>query len=272
MHIPWDKVDDYAALAAHAKNRGGDRDGQLEPVPGRRLQARHRLTHPDPKVRAKAIAHQLSAWTSWTPPGRGTSRSGSPTARTTRARTTPRPAGPARRIAGRDLRGAGRGSATAAGVQDLRAVLLHDGRAGLGHLVLHCLALGERAKVILDTGHHAPATNIEFIVMQLLRPGRLGGVRLQLPVQRRRRPDGRGRRTRSSCSGSCVRSSRRGRWTRRPGWRSCSTSATTSSRRSRAQIRSVMNVQEATAKALLVDRDALAAAQQAGTCSARTGC
>ena len=31
-----------------------------------------------------------------------------------------------------------------------------------------------------------------------------------------------------------------------------------------AQIRSVMNVQEATAKALLIDRDALAGAQQAG--------
>jgi L-rhamnose isomerase/sugar isomerase len=37
-----------------------------------------------------------------------------------------------------------------------------------------CLALGERAVVCLDTGHHAPSTNIEFIVMQLLRLGRLG--------------------------------------------------------------------------------------------------
>jgi L-rhamnose isomerase / sugar isomerase len=47
------------------------------------------------------------------------------------------------------------------------------------------------------------------------------------------------------------------------GSRSCSTSATTSSRRSPAQIRSVMNVQEAVAKALLVDVDALKAAQPA---------
>ena len=36
------------------------------------------------------------------------------------------------------------------------------------------------------------------------------------------------------------------------------------------QIRSVMNVQEATAKALLVDAAALAAAQRPATCSART--
>ncbi len=36
------------------------------------------------------------------------------------------------------------------------------------------LALGEKAFVCLDTGHHAPGTNIEFIVMQLLRLGKLG--------------------------------------------------------------------------------------------------
>jgi Bacterial extracellular solute-binding proteins, family 5 Middle len=43
-----------------------------------------------------------------------------------------------------------------------------------GTSLLNCLALGERARVVLDTGHHAPGTNIEFIVMQLLRMGRLG--------------------------------------------------------------------------------------------------
>jgi len=43
-----------------------------------------------------------------------------------------------------------------------------------GTAYVHCVALGERAVVCLDTGHHAPNTNIEFIVMQLLRLGRLG--------------------------------------------------------------------------------------------------
>src|SRR6185295_12500848 len=38
----------------------------------------------------------------------------------------------------------------------------------------HVSALGERAMVCLDTGHHAPGTNIEFIVAQLLRLGKLG--------------------------------------------------------------------------------------------------
>lgn len=43
-----------------------------------------------------------------------------------------------------------------------------------GTALLHVLALGERAVVCLDTGHHAPGTNVEFIVNQLLRTGRLG--------------------------------------------------------------------------------------------------
>jgi len=43
-----------------------------------------------------------------------------------------------------------------------------------GTAYVHCLNLGDRAVVCLDTGHHAPHTNVEFIVMQLLRLDRLG--------------------------------------------------------------------------------------------------
>ena len=43
-----------------------------------------------------------------------------------------------------------------------------------GTSYVHCAALGDRAVVCLDTGHHAPGTNIEFIVAQLLRLGKLG--------------------------------------------------------------------------------------------------
>src|ERR1044071_6821195 len=43
-----------------------------------------------------------------------------------------------------------------------------------GTSYVHCVALGERAVVCLDTGHHAPSTNIEFVVMQIIRLGRLG--------------------------------------------------------------------------------------------------
>jgi L-rhamnose isomerase/sugar isomerase len=43
-----------------------------------------------------------------------------------------------------------------------------------GTSLVHCLALGEKAWVCVDTGHHAPGTNIEFIVATLLRAKRLG--------------------------------------------------------------------------------------------------
>jgi len=43
-----------------------------------------------------------------------------------------------------------------------------------GTAYAHCVELGDRAQVVIDTGHHAPGTNIEFIVAFLLRAGKLG--------------------------------------------------------------------------------------------------
>ena len=136
LHIPWDKVDDYAALAAHAADHGRrDRDRQRQRVPGRRLQARQRrqprpadppqgrrppagvrrhhgrdrLAGPQAVVRRR---HQLPG------PGRH-----------------PRPPGPARRGAGRrSTQRLGAEPADGAGVQAVRAVVLHHRRAGLGHV------------------------------------------------------------------------------------------------------------------------------------------
>src|SRR5213079_3229015 len=59
LHIPWDRVDDYAALAEHARDRGvglgainsnvfQDDDYMLGSV-----------TNPDPAVREKALGHLL---------------------------------------------------------------------------------------------------------------------------------------------------------------------------------------------------------------------
>jgi L-rhamnose isomerase / sugar isomerase len=44
-----------------------------------------------------------------------------------------------------------------------------------GTSLVQCQALGPQALVVVDTGHHAPGVNIEFIVMMLLRVGKLGG-------------------------------------------------------------------------------------------------
>jgi len=53
--------------------------------------------------------------------------------------------------------------------------VLQHGRARLGHFVGTLPGSGPKANVLVDTGHHAPGTNIEFIVAGLLRLGRLGG-------------------------------------------------------------------------------------------------
>ena len=63
----------------------------------------------------------------------------------------------------------------AARVQALRARLLHHGRARLGHVATRTAwRWARRRRSCMDTGHHAPGTNIEFIVASLLRAGRLG--------------------------------------------------------------------------------------------------
>ena len=124
-------------------------------------------------------------------------------------------------------------------------------------------ALGDRAVVCLDTGHHAPGTNIEFIVAQLLRLGKLGSfdfnsrfyadddliVGAADPFQLFRilfeviRGGGYGKDSQVAFMLDQCHNIE----DKIPG-----------------QIRSVLNVQEMTARALLVDREELQKAQAAG--------
>ena len=124
-------------------------------------------------------------------------------------------------------------------------------------------ALGERAMVCLDTGHHAPGTNIEFIVAQLLRLGKLGSFDFN---------------SRYYADDDLIVGSadpfqlfrilyevvRGGGSARTPDVAFMLDQCHNVEDKIPGQIRSVLNVQEMTARALLVDRDALAAAQEAG--------
>ena len=132
-----------------------------------------------------------------------------------------------------------------------------------GTAYAHCIALGSKAQVVIDTGHHAPGTNIEFIVALLLRAGRLGGF----DFNSRFYADD------DLMVGSAdpfqlfrimweVR--RGGGLDPRTGVAFMLDQCHNIEPKIAAQIRSVMNVQEATAKALLVDTEALERAQGAG--------
>ena len=132
-----------------------------------------------------------------------------------------------------------------------------------GTALLHCTALGPQAAVVVDTGHHAPGVNIEFIVAMLLKAGKLGGfdfnsrfyadddlmVGAADPFQLFRimheviKADA----LKPAAGVAFMLDQCHNIEPKIPG-----------------QIRSVMNVQEATAKALLIDTPALAAAQHAG--------
>src|SRR6185312_467832 len=59
LHIPWDRVDDYSELADYAKGLGigiGAINANLFQDDDYKLGS---LTHPDARIRAKAIAHHL---------------------------------------------------------------------------------------------------------------------------------------------------------------------------------------------------------------------
>ena len=132
-----------------------------------------------------------------------------------------------------------------------------------GTALSHCLALGDKAMVVLDTGHHAPGTNIEFIVAPLLRVGRLGAfdfnsrfyadddlmVGAADPFQLFR------------IMHECVRG---GALDPGSGVQFMLDQCHNIEPKIPGQIRCVMNVQEATAKALLVDQEALRRAQPDG--------
>ncbi len=264
LHIPWDKVDDYAALAKHAADLGL-RIGAINPNVFQEDEYRlGSVCHPDPAVRRKATDHLVEC-------AEIAGVVGSPAVSLWFADGTNYPGQD-------DVRA--RQDRLAEALSTLYAAL-PDGVGMLleyklfepsfytmdvpdwGTSLVHCLALGERANVLVDTGHHAPGTNIEFIVASLLRLRRLGGFHFNSrfyadddllvgaadPYQLFRIMN----------EIVAVGAHRPG-----SGVAFMLDQCHNIEDKVAAEVRSVMNVQEATAKALLVDREALAAAQAAG--------
>lgn len=126
-----------------------------------------------------------------------------------------------------------------------------------GTALMHCLRLGERASVLVDLGHHAAYTNIEGIVAQLLDVDRLGGFDLN---NRAYADD-------DLMVGSVdpfqlfrIMDQLVSRWDRAKRVTLALDQNHNIEPKVPAVVRSVLNVQEALAKATLVDRAALQAA------------
>ena len=176
LHIPWDEVDDYDELGRYAQERG-IRIGAINPNVFQDDEYKvGSVCNPDPAVRRRAVEHMvdctdimratgsklLSLWfadgTNY--PGQGHFRQ--------------------------------RFEWMQEGLAEVYAKLPADGRMLVeykffepgfyhtdlpdwGTALLQCQALGPQAQVLVDTGHHPQATNIAHIVALLLQQGRLGG-------------------------------------------------------------------------------------------------
>ncbi len=176
LHIPWDAVDDWGALGDYARGRGigvGAINPNLFGDDSFRLGS---LANPDPAIRRRALEHctecveiarQLgstivSLWLA-----DGTNYPGQD-----------------------DLRG--RHARLLTGLEELYAALSPDQQLLVeykffepafystdlpdwGTAALVCRRLGPQAQVLVDTGHHPQGTNIEQIVALLVAEGLLGG-------------------------------------------------------------------------------------------------
>ncbi|MFI8515903.1 L-rhamnose isomerase [Streptomyces sp. NPDC085460] len=264
LHIPWDRVDDYAALAAYAEERGLE----LGAINSNTFQDdEYRLgsvCHPEATVRRKAVDHLLECVDIM-------DTTGSTDLKLWFADGTNYPGQDD--IVGRQERLAEALAEVYERLGDDQRMLLEykffepafytTDVPDWGTSYAHCLRLGPRAQVVVDTGHHAPGTNIEFIVAFLLREGKLGGFDFNSRFY--------------ADDDLMVGSSDPFQLFRimhevaKNGGLDPATNVAfmldqchNIEAKIPAVIRSVMNVQEATAKALLVDTDALAAAQRDG--------
>ena len=263
LHIPWDKVDSYADLAKHAEDEGvrlgtinsntfQDEDYKLGSV-----------THSDPRIRQKAIDHHFECIDIMHETGSrdlkiwladGTNYPGQDDMRARQDRL----ADSLQQIYAR----LGDDQRLVLEYKFFEPAFYHTDVPDWGTSYAQVAALGERAMVCLDTGHHAPGTNIEFIVMQLLRLGKLGSfdfnsrfyadddliVGAADPFQLFR---------------ILVEVVRGGGYAN-PDVAFMLDQCHNIENKIPGQIRSVLNVQEMTARALLVDRAALDAAQASG--------
>lgn len=271
LHIPWDAVSDYSQLAKHAADLGvriGMINSNTFQDDDYRLGS---VCNPSPRIRRKAIDHLLACVDVMDATGSkdlklwfadGLNYPGQDDISSRQGRLSEALHEVYQRL--------GDGQRMVLEYKFFEPAFYATDVPDWGTSFAHCLELGPKAQVVVDTGHHAPGTNIEFIVAFLLRQGKLGAfdfnsrfyadddliVGAADPFQLFRILH------EVNVGGGLAPGS---------GVTLMLDQCHNIEPKVPGQIRSIMNVQEATAKALLVDRPALTAAQAGGDVLAAHG-
>lgn len=179
LHFPWDAVDDLGALRAHIEASGlrtGAVNANLFQDPDYKLGS---VTNPDASVRKKAVEHLLDCVRIATELGStaqslwladGTNYPGQDDFRNRRRSlldslmTLYESLPPEQELL--------------VEYKPFEPAFYATDLADWGSAVLVCEALGERARVLVDIGHHYQGVNIEQIVAMLAFEDRLGGIHL----------------------------------------------------------------------------------------------
>ncbi len=176
IHIPWDRVDDFGELRDYAASVGltiGAVNPNLFQDEAYRLGS---LCHPDAAVRRRAMDHLLecnaiarevgsqvlSLWLA-----DGTNYAGQDSFIERRHRLID-----ALREPVADLRD---GQRLLIEYKFFEPAFYHTDLADWGMALTLCQRLGPKAEVLVDLGHHAQGVNVEHLVALLLDEGRLGG-------------------------------------------------------------------------------------------------
>ncbi len=176
LHIPWDRTDDWKGLGEYAAAQGV-RIGAINPnVFQDDIYRLGSLCSPSPTVREQALAHMvecceimaltgsdiLSVWLA-----DGTNYAGQDSIRGRKQRLYEGLAETYKQLPA--------GSRMLIEYKFFEPAFYHTDLADWGMAYAMCLKLGPQAEVLVDTGHHAPGTNVAHIVAFLLDEGRLGG-------------------------------------------------------------------------------------------------
>jgi L-rhamnose isomerase/sugar isomerase len=262
LHIPWDKVDNMKDVSKYAQDNGVD----IGTINSNTFQEEDykfgSLTHHDSRIRQRAIDHHLECLEIMNQTGSndlkiwladGSNYPGQVNLRQRQDRLQESLKAIYSQLS--------KNQRLVLEYKFFEPAFYHTDVPDWGTAYVQVAELGPQATVCLDTGHHAPGTNIEFIVAQLLRLGKLGSfdfnsrfyadddliVGAADPFQLFR---------------IMFEVLRNGGMDRKTGVVFMLDQAHNIEPKIPAQIRSVLNVQEMTARALLVDQVALAKAEK----------